>query len=207
MSNFIKIPLILSLVTFLTAGLLMLSEELTHERIEMQKKELLLRSLEQLIPDKMHDNDLTQSTVELNEARSLGHRKPQLAYVGTLAGRVSVVAIPVTARDGYSGDIDIMVGIKSDGSITSVKIIEQHETPGLGDLVEPNKSDWIQQFADQSLNKTPEKQWLVQRDGGLFDQITGATITPRAIVKAVKKALVYFKDNKQLFELDSKKES
>jgi electron transport complex protein RnfG len=116
-----------------------------------------------------------------------------MVYIGTLQGEISVVAIPVTARNGYSGDIDIMVGIKTDGSITVVKILEQHETPGLGDLIEPYKSDWIQQFPMQSLNKTDEKDWLVKRDGGQFDQITGATISPRAVTKAIKEALIYYK--------------
>lgn len=200
MSNFIKVPLILTLATFFTAGLLMVSEELTHERIELQKKELLLKSLQQLIPDSMHDNDLTQSTMELNEPLLLGHRNPQHAYIGTLNDQLSVVAIPVTARDGYSGDIDLMVGLTEDGQITTVKIIEQHETPGLGDLVQSNKSDWLMQFPGKSLNSPAEKNWLVKRDGGEYDQITGATITPRAIVKAIKNAMLYFKDNKHTFK-------
>lgn len=200
MPNTIKIPLILSLVTLLTSGLLMLSENLTYEKIAEQKKLLLLESLKQLIPHQMHDNDLINSTIEINEPEKLGHRNEQKIYVGHLNGNLSVVAIPVTSRLGYSGDIDLIVGIKANGEITSVKILEQHETPGLGDIIEAHKSDWLLQFPQKSLRNLSEKQWHVKRDGGDFDQITGATITPRAVVKAVNRSLKYFKNNKNLFK-------
>ena len=201
MSSFIKIPLILSLVTMLTAGLLMLSADLTRDRIEQQKTELLLKSLEDLIPNQLHDNNLVESVIEIYEPEVLGHRKPQTAYLGMQNNQLSVVAIPVTARDGYSGDIDIMVGIKSNGEITTVKIIEQHETPGLGDLVIASKSDWLKQFPQKSFQYPTKKNWLVKRDGGEFDQITGATITPRAIVKAIKQALDYYQTHQAKFQI------
>ena len=200
MSRMIKIPLILCIITLLTSGLLMISEALTHEKIAEQKKILLLASLKQLIPDASHDNDLTQSTLTLNEPDKLGHRNEKQAYIGFLREELSIVAIPITSQTGYSGDIDLIVGIKANGEITAVKILEQHETPGLGDLIEAHKSDWLMQFPGKSLSKLSEKQWQVKRDGGEFDQITGATITPRAVVKAVHQALKYFKENKQLFD-------
>ncbi len=191
MNNFIKLPLILAALTFLTSGLIMFSETATRDKIAEQKKQMLLDSLKQLIPDNLHDNDLTQSTIKIFAKELLGHRKEQIIYIGKLNEVPSVYAIPVTARNGYSGDIDIMVGIKTNGEITNVKILEQHETPGLGDLIEAKKSNWIQQFPNQSLQKTNEKQWKVKRDGGKFDQITGATISPRAVVLAIKQALLY----------------
>ena len=201
MPKFIKLPLILSVITFLTSGLLMLSEKLTYEKIAEQKKILLLKSLKQLIPAHLHDNDLTTNTLKIQQPEQLGHRRLETVYIGTLQDEISVVAIPVTARNGYSGDIDIMVGIQANGTITVVKILEQHETPGLGDLIEPYKSDWIQQFNSQSLSKTAEKNWSVKRDGGEFDQITGATISPRAVTLAIKQALLYYKYN---FNQDNK---
>jgi electron transport complex protein RnfG len=191
MNNFIKLPLILSVVTFLSSGLLMLSESATHEKIAEQKKMLLLASLKQLIPNELHDNDLTSNSIVVEEELLLGHRAPQTIYVGTLKGQTTVVALPVTARNGYSGDIDLLVGIKANGEITTVKILEQHETPGLGDLIQANKSDWIQQFPNQSFVKTDAPLWKVKRDGGTFDQITGATISPRAVTLAIKQALLY----------------
>ena len=200
MSKMIKIPLILSIITLITSGLLMISEELTHDKIAQQKKILLLNSLKQLIPDDLHDNDLIQSTIIINEPELLGHRKPHQIYIGKLQGKISVVAIPVTSRKGYSGDIDLIVGIRANGEITTVKILEQHETPGLGDLIEAHKSDWLKQFPNKSLNNLTKKQWQVKKDGGEFDQITGATITPRAVVHAIHQTLTYFKNNKSLFE-------
>ncbi len=191
MNNFVKLPLILAALTFLTSGLIMFSESATHDKIAEQKKQILLDSLKQLIPDNLHDNDLTLSTIKIFEKELLGHRKEKVIYIGKLNEAPSVYAIPVTARNGYSGDIDIMVGIKTNGEITNIKILEQHETPGLGDLIEAKKGNWIQQFANQSLHKTVEKQWKVKRDGGKFDQITGATISPRAVVLAIKQALLY----------------
>lgn len=193
MSKFIKIPLVLALVTFFTSGLLMFSENATREKIAQQKKLLLLESLKELIPDALHDNDLVQDAVQINKPKILGHRKEQNLYLGQLDGKTTVLAIPVTARNGYSGDIDIMVGIKTNGEITSVKILEQHETPGLGDLIQANKSDWLKQFPTLSLDKTGIKNWKVKRDSGQFDQITGATITPRAVVAAIKQALLFQK--------------
>ena len=193
MPKHIKIPLILSLVTMLTSGLLMLSEHLTHEKIAQQKKLVLLDSLKQLIPPNLHDNDLIQSSKTIHEPQLLGHREPQQLYIGRLKNHLSVVAIPVTSRLGYSGDIDIMVGILSNGKMTTVKILEQHETPGLGDLILPTKSDWLLQFPAISLDNISHQNWAVKRDGGHFDQITGATISPRAVVKAIKQALDYFK--------------
>jgi len=191
MNNFIKLPLILSALTFLASGIVMFSESATHEKIAEQKKLLLLASLKQLIPNDLHDNDITQNTLDVYESTTLGHRKKQVIYIGSIKNIPKVHAIPVTARNGYSGDIDIMVGIKANGDITSVKILEQHETPGLGDLIEAHKSNWIEQFPNQSLSRISPNNWKVKRDGGQFDQITGATISPRAVVDAIKQALLY----------------
>lgn len=182
-------------MTFLCAGLLMVSEALTHEKIAEQKKQLLLESLELLIPGSLHDNDLTANTLTLFDQELLGHRAPQTVYVGLMKGKLSVVAIPATARNGYSGDIDIMVGVTLSGEITTVKILSHQETPGLGDLIEPHKSDWIQQFPQQSFQTVKQDNWSVKKDGGDFDQITGATISPRAVTEAIKKVLQFHSAN------------
>ncbi len=191
MQNFIKIPLILAFVTLISSGLLMLSEHLTHDKIALQKKMRLLDSLKSLIPNALHDNDITLNKQTIFQPKLLGHRKEQPLYIGTKNGKLSVLAIPVTARNGYAGDIDLMVGITINGEITSVKIIEQHETPGLGDLIVSNKSNWLTQFPKKSLLNPTSERWKVKKDGGDFDQLTGATITPRAVVAAIKNTLLY----------------
>jgi electron transport complex protein RnfG len=97
----------------------------------------------------------------------------------------------VVAKDGYSGDISLLVGIDFDGIIQGVRTIEHKETPGLGDKVDHKKSPWIDSFIGKSLSNTPLDGWAVTKDGGVFDGFTGATITPRAVVNAVHQGLLY----------------
>jgi len=185
------LPVILALMTFLTSALLMTSHELTAEKIAAIKLANKLASLKKLIPAQLHDNDLINDVIEIDEPVLLGHRQTESLYIGTKQGIITVMAIPVTAQNGYSGDIDLLVGVLADGQITAVEIINHKETPGLGDLIESNKSDWLMQFTKTSLINPTESQWKVKKDRGYFDQITAATITPRAVVGAIKKALVY----------------
>jgi len=187
------LPLILALMTCLTSALLMFSHEMTAERIATQKLNNKLASLKRLLPAALIDNDLLEDAITIYEPERLGHRHEEQLYLGTMNHQLSVMAIPVTARNGYSGDIEIMVGIQVNGEITAAEIIAHKETPGLGDLIEGRKSNWLNQFENKSLNQPTSQQWLVKKDGGHFDQITAATITPRAVVAAIKKALKYQK--------------
>ena len=190
------LPLILAGMTALASALLMGSDAFTAAPIAEQKQQALLRSLEMLMPDGNYDNDILAEKFTVYEPAVLGHRKATDVYLGYLKGQLSVAAIPVTAQNGYSGDIELMVGVKADGSITAVEVLSHKETPGLGDLIERRKGDWLQQFEGQQLNDKTQAEWSVKKDGGQFDQITGATITPRAVVLAVKKALTYFERHK-----------
>lgn len=198
------LPLILAVITLVTSAVLMITHELTKDTIERQRLEARLKSLQRLLPDNLVDNDVISDAVTIFEPESLGHRKPKQMYIGRKDGAVSAIAIPVVARNGYSGDIELMVGVTVDGVITDVAIINHKETPGLGDLIERHKSDWLHQFPGRSLTNPETKNWKVRKDGGQFDQITAATITPRAVVTAIKKALQY----QQSLSLDDfKKES
>lgn len=186
-----KLPVILGATTLLACGLLMLSHLMTAETIEQQLLAAKLASLQRLMPAELTDNDVIAEAIEIYEPERLGHRQATTLYVGTLAGEPSVMAIPVTARNGYSGDIELLVGVRHNGQITAVEIIAHKETPGLGDLIERSKSDWLRQFPDSSLTQPPLTDWRVKKDGGQFDQITAATITPRAVVGAIKQALQF----------------
>lgn len=192
------LPIILATVTLITSGLLMFSNVLTADKIAAIQLANKLSSLQRLIPSQMIDNDILVDAIEVFEPVQLGHRKPETLYLGKSNNTVTVMAVPVTARNGYSGDIDILVGIQVggslDGRITAVEIIAHKETPGLGDLIEAKKSDWLQQFPGTSLQQPTEKQWRVKKDQGSFDQITAATITPRAVVAAIKQALMFQRD-------------
>ena len=186
------IPLTLALMTLATSAILFISEQATHARIEQQKRQKLLRSLQTIAPPQRYDNDLLGSAEPIFEPEALGHRKPRTWYRGYKNGQLSLVVLPVTTHKGYAGDIRLLVAIDAaNGTIIGTKILEHHETPGLGDQIEPRKSDWLQQFIGASLSRPDEKRWKVRKDGGEFDQITGATITPRAVTGAIRDALVY----------------
>ena len=113
-------------------------------------------------------------------------------------GEVSAVILPVVAPDGYTTNIDMIVGIRKDGTLAGVRVVAHRETPGLGDKIEKRKSDWIHTFDGLSLQSPTADQWSVKKDGGAFDQFTGATITPRAVVRSVKDALMFFDTHRDL---------
>ncbi|TDR20826.1 electron transport complex subunit RsxG [Marinicella litoralis] len=191
LNNKWMLPVILALMTLLTSALLMFSHEMTVDKIAAIKSENKLASLKKLLPANLIDNDLIADAIDIEEPVLLGHRHSEKLYLGKKNGQITVMGIPVTAQNGYSGDIDLLVGVLSNGQITAVEIINHKETPGLGDLIESRKSDWLLQFPNKSLNEPTTNQWLVKKDRGHFDQITAATITPRAVVGAIKKALLY----------------
>ncbi len=112
-------------------------------------------------------------------------------------GQRAAVLIELATNSGYNGLIRLVVAIRADGVVLGTRVTEHHETPGLGDKIESNRSDWINSFVDKSLNSVPNNSWLVKRDGGEFDQFTGATITPRAVVTAVHLALLFVRDHHQ----------
>jgi electron transport complex protein RnfG len=117
--------------------------------------------------------------------------EPRPIYRARRDGRVETVLVPARAPDGYSGDIELLVGVWRDGSIAGVRVLRHRETPGLGDAIDHRKSDWVNDFVGRSLGDPSRERWTVQRDGGAFDQFTGATITPRAVVQATARVLEY----------------
>jgi electron transport complex protein RnfG len=189
------LPIILAVMTLITSGLLMFSHAITADKIAAIQLANKLASLQRLIPAELINNDLLKDAVKIDEPILLGHRHPETLYLGKFNNELKLMAVPVTARNGYSGDIDIMVGIhiggEKHGQISAVEIIAHKETPGLGDIIETNKSDWLLQFPNTSLQHPVEKLWRVKKDQGIFDQITAATITPRAVVAAIKQALLF----------------
>jgi electron transport complex protein RnfG len=128
----------------------------------------------------------------LDAIKELGLSNPQEAFIAKQDGVPVTLILPVVAPEGYSGPIRLIVGIDVNGDIRGVRVIEHKETPGLGDKISLKKSDWVLGFDGKSLSNTTEEGWRVKKDGGDFDQLTGATITPRAIVKAVHLALQYY---------------
>ncbi len=144
------------------------------------------------LPAGSYDNDLVRSARPLPPSPLLGLRQPGRYYVAVKAGTPVAVVLEATAPDGYSGEIRLLVGIRADGRITGVRVTAHKETPGLGDYIEASKSRWIRTFEGRALGDPPSALWKVRKDGGVFDSMAGATITPRAVVKAVHQTLQYF---------------
>jgi electron transport complex protein RnfG len=168
----------------------------TRERIAENERATLLRKLHRLIPPESHDNALLQDTLLVQNETLLGSADPVTVYRARMHGKPVALVIAAVAPDGYSGIIRLLVGINFDGSLSGVRVVAHRETPGLGDAIEEERSDWILGLTGKSLQNPPLQQWTVKKDGGAFDQLTGATITPRAVVKAVRQALLYYRDQK-----------
>lgn len=189
--------LLLFLFAAIGTGLVAFTFDNTHERIAANEREALLRNLHVLVPPERHDNDIFTDTIEVTDPDLLGTPRPVTVYRARKDGRPVAAILAPVAPDGYSGEIRLLVAIAADGRLAGVRVAGHRETPGLGDAIEAARSDWILGFEGRSLGDPDEKGWAVKKDGGVFDQFTGATITPRAVVKAVKKALVYFDRNRQ----------
>ncbi|NAX22714.1 electron transport complex subunit RsxG [Vibrio sp. V39_P1S14PM300] len=186
--------LTLAVFACLSTGLVALTQYLTKDRIEVQEQAQLLSVLNQVVPTSLHDNDLYRSCTLVRDP-ALGTTEAMPVYIARLAGEPSAMAIETIAPDGYNGAIKLIVGIRHDGTITGTRVLAHQETPGLGDKIDLRISDWITSFTGKQVTPQNEASWKVRKDGGQFDQFTGATITPRAVVKAVKKTAIFIAQN------------
>jgi electron transport complex protein RnfG len=179
--------------TALGTVLLAATYSTTRAPIAESERQAKLKLFEQVLPPSLHDNDLLKDTVKIEAGGDLGNRDETLAYRAKLNGSPSALVLEATAPDGYSGDIKLLVAIRTDGELAGVRVLVHKETPGLGDYIDIGRSDWIKKnFDGQSLAKIPDEVWRVKKDDGRFDYMAGATITPRAVIKAVHKTLRYF---------------
>ncbi len=177
------------------AGFVAVTEHSTREKIAENERRILLRNLNALLPTEKFDNDIATDTQQLTASALLGTDAGSTVYRARLGNEPIAVVFNSIAPNGYNGKIHLLIGVYRDGSLTGVRAIKHSETPGLGDGIEIRKSDWILGFDNKSLGNPDPDDWTVKRDGGEFDQFTGATITPRAIVEAVKNTLLYYRDN------------
>ncbi|MEZ9999617.1 electron transport complex subunit RsxG [Vibrio lentus] len=191
-----KNGLVLAIFACASTGLVAVTHYLTKDQIKQQEQAQLLSVLNQVIPHDLHDNELF-SACTLVEAEELGTEKAMPAYIAKLNGEPSAIAIEAIAPDGYNGAIKVIVGMKIDGTILGTRVLSHQETPGLGDKIDLRVSDWILSFAGKQVTDSNLNRWKVRKDGGDFDQFTGATITPRAVVKSVKQAVQYVNQNNQ----------
>jgi Na+-translocating ferredoxin:NAD+ oxidoreductase subunit G len=165
----------------------------TEATIQQRLDEDLIKSLEEVVPADLHDNDMLKDTITIPSAEyNLGANETTV-YIAKKSGSVTAVSYKFTAPDGYSGAINMIMGIDRDGNLLGVRVLSHKETPGLGDKIEVSKSNWILNFVGRSLDNLTPTQWAVKKDGGEFDQFAGATITPRKSVQAIYRALQLFK--------------
>lgn len=205
--SILRNSLILGLFAIFTVGLIAFIQQATSERIAAEQQRMQMRALNEILPDDQHDNDLLQDTFSIDDRRYLQLPTPATAWRARRSGEVIAVILPVVTQDGYSGRIDLLVGIRANGELAGVRVVNHRETPGLGDKFEVAKGNWIFSFDGKSLSMPAPEGWAVRKDGGEFDQFTGATITPRAVVQAIYQALRYFEEQRgellQLSEQES----
>lgn len=188
-----KNSLILTAFALATAGALALTNLGTQDRIANAERAAQQRALYEIIPRDQHDNDLLTDTIPVPQSawEMLGADGNSKIHRARHNGEISALIIPAVAHDGYSGDISMIVGVKRDGSIAGVRILLHKETPGLGDKIELKKNQWILNFNGKNLQVPVTEEWKVKKDGGVFDQFAGATITPRAVVGQIKRVLEF----------------
>lgn len=189
--------LLLMIAAAAGGGLVATVYDATSERILANERAALLASLNTLIPADQRDNDPLTDTIEVSSPNLLGSKKPLTVYRARRADQPVAVIITAVAPNGYSGAIRLLVAVRTDGTLAGVRVIQHKETPGLGDKIEVTKSDWIRSFDGKSLSNPRRSGWAVRKDGGQFDQFTGATITPRAVVRAVYNALKFFRQERE----------
>jgi len=200
MRNILKSAAALGFVAVIGTSLLTGVDALTADRIAAQERRVILEQLGQIIP-REYDNSLLEDRMVFSDENHFPKGQLVTAYRARLNNKPVAVVLKFNAVSGYNGKIALLAGINFDGTLRGVRVISHKETPGLGDAIEVEKSNWINDFEGKSLKKPESSLWAVKRDGGSFDQFTGATITPRAVVDAVKLALEYFETNRQfLFE-------
>lgn len=183
----------LALFAALTVSVVALTEWVTRDEIEAQRRLARERALLEILPADRFDNAILDDRVELADPR-LGLDEPEPAYLARRGGEAFAALLPVVVPDGYAGPIRLVVGVRRDGTVLGVRVLEHRETPGLGDAIEVRKSDWIGAFRGRALGEPPAEAWAVERKGGAFDAMTGATITSEAVIRGVRRSLEWYRE-------------
>lgn len=182
---------ILLAFTIVFTGILAYTYDITHQAIQHNEEDARRKLVADTLPLHSFNNDLLGNQITLPADSLLGTESPGLAWQARQNDQPVAVVLEATAPDGYSGKINMLIGVTADGKLSGVRVVSHKETPGLGDYIELAKSEWIHLFDGKSLTQPDETGWKVKKDGGQFDYMAGATITPRAVIKAVHHALKY----------------
>jgi len=193
----LRAALTLAIAAAVAVGIAALVHDIAQPRIEANERAQRVARLAAALGTARYDNDLLGDVIFVRDAERLGTDDPVPIHRARLAGQPVAALIETVAPDGYSGAIRLLVAVGADGRLLGVRVLAHKETPGLGDAIDERKSDWILGFAGRSLADPAPDRWKVRKDGGEFDQFTGATVTPRAVVGAVEDALLYFDAHRQ----------
>jgi electron transport complex protein RnfG len=194
-SRLVSIAALIVLALALGAGLLYLSGAL-HKQIARNEQAWVLEQLNVLVPATSYDNDVIADRIVVSAPQFLGTAQPMIVHRARHEHQPVAAILRPTAPDGYGGPIELMVAVDPGGKVLGVQVLRHHETPGIGDQFEPRRSSWLQNFRGKSLGSPPPARWTIRKDGGDFDQFTGATLTPRAIARAVRRTLEYYAANR-----------
>ena len=178
------------------SGLVAFTFDSTEERIAENQRRALLKSLNELVPSDRYDNNMFSDILEVRNSELLGTDEPVPVYRARKGGWPIAAVLAPVAPDGYNGNIRLLVAVNLDGTLAGVRVVQHRETPGLGDKIEADKDDWINLFNGATALADPAAaEWNVRRDGGNIDQLSGATITSRAVLNAIRKTQRYYLTN------------
>lgn len=188
--------IVVGLVAAGAATLVSLSYEFSRERIAANERARLVAALNRVLEPALRDRDLRSVRLEVTDRALLGSADPVDVFVMSADGTPVAVVFASVAPQGYNAPIQLLVGVSPDGVVTGVRAVSHRETPGLGDRIEIARSRWIESFDGRSLQMPPRALWAVAKDDGAFDALTGATVTSRAVVNAVRDTLLYFEQHR-----------
>jgi electron transport complex protein RnfG len=188
----LRAALLLAAVATVTVGAVAVVHDVARPRIEANERAQRVAKLAEVLGAVQYDNDLLEDAITVRDPDLLGTTDALPVHRARLGGRPVAALIETVAPDGYSGSIRLLVAVDTSGDLLGVRALSHRETPGLGDGIDRRKSNWIDAFVGRSLGDPSSEGWKVRKDGGEFDQFTGATVTPRAVVRAVHNALVFF---------------
>lgn len=190
--SIVKTGMTLAAIAAVCTTLVAATYQLTEDRILANEIALLEQSLQPALTGIFYDSGVSESRLVLQPPHELPGNDPAFIYRVFAEGEPVAALFVVTARDGFAGPIRILLGVEVSGLITGVRILQHRETPGLGDKIASARSDWVYQFDGRSMGNPQIVGWALKGDGGEFDQLTGASITPRAVIKAIRDTLIYF---------------
>jgi electron transport complex protein RnfG len=186
---------ILAGLAAICTALVAVTHAITAPRIAANEQAYLEQSLQPVLQGIEYDGKLSESTLVIPSPHELPGDDPVTIYRVYADGAPIAALFVVEARGGFSGPIRLLIGVDAAGAVTGVRVLSHRETPGLGDKIDADKSDWVLQFTGRSLGDPAAPGWAIQRDGGEFDQLTGASITPRAVIRGIRETLQYFEAN------------